>query len=109
MEAERTTAVEAIAFTAKDNASPAAAKLSQSFERVQHAAVQAGEKVRGFVRHAALGALGAVGLGYGIDALKEKMKEANLEIEGTAKKIAGVHYAFGSWRSDITGAERWTA
>ena len=107
-EAERTTAVEGLAFTVKDQASAPAEKMASAFERVHHATERAGEKIKSFAHSAALGALGAVGLGLGFREITEKVKDANLELEGAAKKIAGVHFAFGGWRSDISAAEKWT-
>ena len=107
-DAERTTAVEGLALTLKDQASAPADKVSSAFERVHHATERAGERIRGFARDSALGALGAVGLGLGFRELMEKAKSANLELEDASKKIAGVHFAFGGWRSDISAAERWT-
>jgi len=107
-EAERTTAVEGIAFTATDKASPVAEKMASAFERVHHATEKATSKVKEFAHSTAMGALGAVGLGFGFHEIAGKAKEANLELEGAAKKIAGVHFAFGGWRSDVSAAERWT-
>ena len=107
-EAERTTAVEGIAFTATDKASPVAEKMASAFERVHHATEKATSRVKEFAHSTAMGALGAVGLGLGFHEIADKAKEANLELEGAAKKIAGVHFAFGGWRSDISAAERWT-
>ena len=107
-EAERTTAVEGIAFTATDKASPVAEKMASAFERVHHATEKATSRVKEFAHSTAMGALGAVGLGLGFHEIADKAKEANLELEGAAKKIAGVHFAFGGWRSDISAVERWT-
>jgi hypothetical protein len=107
-EAERTTAVEGLAFTVKDQASAPAEKMASAFERVHHATERVGERIKEFAHHTAMGALGAVGLGFGLHELADKAKEANLELEGAAKKIAGVHFAFGGWRSDISAAEKWT-
>ena len=107
-ETERTTAVEGLAFTLKDHASAPAEKMASAFEHVHHATERAGERIKEFAHHTAMGALGAVGLGFGLHELADKAKEANLELEGAAKKIAGVHFAFGGWRSDVSAAERWT-
>jgi hypothetical protein len=107
MEADRTTAVEGLAFVAKDQASPVAQKLSSALERVHHATERSSGKLREWGRSAAMGGLGAVGLGFGLRELFHSAKEANQELEGSAKRIAGVHFAFGGWRDDISGAQRW--
>ena len=106
-DADRTTAVEGLALTLKDQASGPADKVSSAFERVHHATERASQQVAAFGRSAALGALGAVGLGLGFREIWEKAKDANLELEDSAKKIAGVHFAFGGWRSDISAADKW--
>jgi hypothetical protein len=36
-----------------------------------------------------------------------KAGEANLELENSAKKIAGVQYTFGGWKKGTTGQEKW--
>jgi hypothetical protein len=108
MDTNQNLTVEGIEFVAKDaGAGEVAAKLSRSFEAVHWASEKAGQSVKEMGKHAALGALGSIGLGFGLRSLAEKAKEANLEIEGTTKKIAGIHFAFQSWRADVPMIDRW--
>src|SRR4051812_46914501 len=48
------------------------------------------ERVRDFRREQGLTTLGALGLGVGIGAWIEKIKDVNKEFSGTQKSIAGV-------------------
>ena len=105
---ENTTNVEGLVYTAKDEASGVAEKIGHSFERVQHAAESAKEKIGEFAHHAAMGALASVGLGFGLHSLFEKATEANMEMARVNKTVAGAQYAFQGWKPGISSLDRMT-
>ena len=107
MAEENTTAVESIEFRAKDlGASAIGDKLSHAFERLHHASEGAREKIGEFGKHAAIGMLGAMGVGYGLHAMADKAKEANLELERVRRSIAGSHFAFLGWKAGISSVDK---
>lgn len=103
---ENVTKVEGLAFTAKDEASATAEKIGASFEKIHHAAEGARQKVGDFARNAATGALASVGLGFGLHAVYEKAKEANLEMDRVRKSVAGAQFAFQGWRPGLSELDK---
>lgn len=104
-----TTKVVGLDFTVKGQANEQAERMAKSFEHVHGAVDRASHKFSEFGHHTAVSALGAIGLSFGFHAIAEKAKEANLEIDGSVKKLAGVQYAFGNWKAGTAAQEKWNA
>ena len=101
------TNVEGLRFSIYDEATPNLDKLSSKLGAVQHAAERSVSRVKEWGKGMAIGALGAVGLGYGLQSVYEKAKDANLELEDATKKIAGVGFAFTHWQKGTSAVEKW--
>ena len=104
---DNVTQVEGLDFTVQDHATAPADRMAKSFEHVHHAAEGATRKLSEMTHHAAMSGLAMVGLGFGLREVANKAGEANLELENSAKKIAGVQYTFGGWKKGTTGQEKW--
>ena len=105
---DNVTQVEGLDFVVADHATPAAASLSKAFQQVDNAFSHASSSAKGFSKNMAIGALGAVGLSYGLRDLLGQAKSANVVVDDSAKKIAGVTFAFGGWKAGTSAQERWT-
>ena len=105
---ENTTHTERVRITVDDAASASLNKIQSAFHGVSHSAETVGDKVKEFAHHAALGALGGVGLSLGFEAIADKAKEANLEQEHASQKIAGVGFAFTNWKAGTSAVEKWS-
>ena len=101
------TQVEGLDFTVKDHSSSAAEHMAKSFEHVHKAAEGVTQKLGAMTHHAAMSGLAMVGLGFGFHELADRAKEANMELEGSSKKIAGVIYSFSGWRAGISSQDKW--
>ena len=53
-----------------------------------------------------LGLAGAVGVGFGLHAVYEKIKSANMEMMGLQKRVTGTHFAFTQWGKDVSTTDR---
>jgi hypothetical protein len=104
---DNVTQVEGLDFTVQDHATAPADRMAKSFEHVHHAAEGATRKLGEMTHRAAMSGLAMVGLGFGLREVANKAGEANLELENSAKKIAGVQYTFGGWKKGTTGQEKW--
>jgi len=105
-EHENSAIIEGIEFHAKDFSSPVAAKIAASFNQVHKSVGAAQHKLHEFGKEAAMGALGAVGLGMGLHSIYEKAKEANLELLGLEKSVASTHLALTKWGSSVSMVDR---
>jgi hypothetical protein len=103
------TKVVGLDFTVKGQATEQAERMAKSFDHVHGAVEKATGKMHAFGRSTAVSALGAIGLSFGFREIASKAMEANREIEGSSKKLAGMQYAFGNWRAGISVQERWNA
>ena len=56
-----------------------------------------------------LGLAGAVGVGFGLHAVYEKIKSANMEMMGLQKRVTGTHFAFTQWGKDVSTTDRMKA
>ena len=97
----------AIVFTVKGDAEQKAGGLSRAFEGVHRASEQASARVGMFARSAALGALGAMGLSYGLRELWIHAKDVNLSLEDMQKRVAGSVFAFTHWKTGTSGLTKW--
>lgn len=88
------TKVVGLDFTVKGQASEQAERMAKSFGHVHGAVEKASGKVQAFGRQVAVSTLGALGLGFGLRAVADKAKEANLGLEHITKTIAGANFAF---------------
>lgn len=104
---DNVTQVEGLDFTVQDHATAPADRMAKSFEHVHHAAEGATRKLGEMTHRAAMSGLAMVGLGFGLREVANKAGEANLELENSAKKIAGVQYTFGGWKKGTTEQEKW--
>ena len=53
-----------------------------------------------------LGLAGAVGVGFGLHAVYEKIKNANMEMLGLQKRVTGTHFAFTQGGKDVSTTDR---
>ena len=94
-------------FTIKGDAEQKAGGLGKALDRVHYAADQASAKVVGFGRNMAVGALGAMGLTYGLRGVWDHAKDVNLSMETMQKRIAGATFAFSTWKAGTSGLDKW--
>jgi hypothetical protein len=97
----------AIVFTVKGDSEQKAGGLSKAFEGVHRASEQASARVGMFARSAALGALAAMGLSYGLREMLGRAKEVNLSLEDMQKRVAGSVFAFAHWKVGTSGLAKW--
>ena len=94
-------------FTVKGDAETKAGHLGKALEHVQHAAETASARVASFGKSAAVGALGAMGLSYGLRGLWDHAKDVNLSLESMQKRLAGATFAFSTWKAGTSGISKW--
>lgn len=94
-------AVEAVEFRVEgvETAGHAAERVGEGLEH-------AGHRLRDFAKELAVGGLGAVGLGLGLERLVDKAVEANKELGGVTKGITGTLYAMQGWEKGSTAIDR---
>lgn len=97
----------AIVFTVKGDSEQKAGGLSKAFEGVHRAADLASARVGQFARSAALGALGAMGLSYGLREVWTYAKDVSLSLEDMQKRVAGSVFAFSTWKAGTSGLAKW--
>lgn len=103
---ENTAIAESIEFRVKDFASPTAGKIAQSFNLVHRSVGAAQQRIGEFGRSAAMGALGAVGMGFGLHALWEKAKDANMELLRLQKSVSSTILGMTRWDESLPMVER---
>ena len=88
-------------YLLQDQVSGGAARMGSEL-RAAHGASE------GFKR-SLLGLAGAVGVGFGLHAMYEKVKNANMEMVNLQKRVTGTHFAFNQWGANVSTADRMKA
>lgn len=94
-------------YTVEDHASGPANRMERAFKALKHEAHKLGEKFHEFRNEQRFTAAAMLGVGFGLGAWVEKMKEAVFEAGKAKKALAGFFSESLNWPTSISGVDRY--